>query len=125
MPRLDKITLGIKTLIGSFATIALMGAGYSDLNNKDDTLESDIDNIDTEIIRVDKSIDERKKEIGDIRLVMYKAITDIEVIKVSLRNQENLSREQIILSRNQENLSKEQVTLLREILKHQISNGRE
>lgn len=110
----EKLTLGIKCVVGCFASIALMGAGYSNLTNADKILKSDVQRVEektvSEVKRLDKRVDANVKEEKSIREIMAIAITDIEVIKFSQRNQEEQSKEQVVL--------------LREILKHQITGNR-
>lgn len=134
MPSFDKITFGIKGVLTSFVTVAIMGAGYSNLQNSDKSIKDEVqslgETVKKEVVRIDESINKEVKRI-DTRIdknqaktelldnIVANAMRDIAVIKKGQENLEEQGKEQMRLLQQQ---GKEQTVLLREIIK--ISNGR-
>ena len=109
MPKLEKITLGIKAVLASFMTFMIMGAGYSNLQNADAATNIRLNGISSdvqkEVTRLDGRIDSGEEEVGSYKKVMATAVTEIAVIQQKQEQAKERDEEQFIL--------------LREILKNQ------
>lgn len=108
--KVEKITLGIKFVIGCFATIALMGAAYANLTNADVVLTSNIQILRSEDIKIYKRIDGDTDQVKVLDDDVEQCLRDIAVIKKTLQNQAHNGQERTVL--------------LREILKLQLSDKR-